>query len=658
MKTKVLALVLALCMIFAMLPAAAFAAQPKQTLTPSGTPELMALPEEPVQLNGDYSITKTCTGPGVIQSSPVNSPNAGDEVVLLANPDPGYETLVDDHGLNLDFLYIGFDMYVFTMPAQDVTLDFYFEPVAGTSHDININAPAECSWYLMDEVTSAKPTESVYLFLFEYDSFSFDPETAVSANCEDLYYLGTLDDEGGQHVYEMWMPNHDVTIDIEGTVAAKTYDVDMAVINRDLGYWSVESGKTAKAGDTVTIYAEPVAGCRVEEIYVQGGPAIKSIGNHRYTFTMPARNVLVYVTFAENINPVSVTVETGLGGTAYTNVTQAREYDTVTLICEPQEGYRIARITGVEGLIDNGDNTYTFTMPGKAVDIQVLFLRENNPFLDINESHFFYDSVLWAAGEGITEGISATEFGPGQPCNRAQVVTFLWRYAGSPEPTSTVNPFTDVPAGSFCEKAVLWAVEEGITNGISTDKFGPTLTCNRVQVVTFLWRFMGEPETTLSENPFEDVPAGSWYEQAVLWALETGITTGTDATHFNPAGECIRAQVVTFLYRTAQLPTEPTEPEPTDPDPEPVVTFELDLRDNGNGSVAYVDGKTTAAPGESIFFYALPNEGYYLDHVGIFNPDGAIDVSTIQIHEHENGLYELIMIPHDLIMTCYFYPIA
>ena len=111
-------------------------------------------------------------------------------------------------------------------------------------------------------------------------------------------------------------------------------------------------------------------------------------------------------------------------------------------------------------------------------------------------------------------------------------------------------------------------------------------------------------------------------------------------------------------------PTDPTEPEvPTDPtDPtepeEPAKTYELDLRDNGSGKVAYVDGKTTAAPGESIFFYALPNEGYYLDHVGIFNPDGAIDVSTIMIHEHGDGLYELIMIPHDLIMTCYFYPIA
>ncbi|MBQ2919884.1 MAG: S-layer homology domain-containing protein, partial [Oscillospiraceae bacterium] len=492
-----------------------------------------------------------------------------------------------------------------------------------------------------------------YLMLFSDDSYTFDPETAVSANCEDLYYLGTLDDEGDQHVYEIWMPDYDLTIDIEVTPVAKTYDVDMAVINRDLGFWSVESGKTAKAGDTVTIYAEPVAGCKVEEIYVQGGPAIKSIGNHRYTFTMPARNVLVYVTFAENINPVSVTVETGLGGTAYTNVSQAREYDTVTLTCEPQEGYRIARITGVDGLIDNGDNTYTFTMPGRAVDIQVLFLRENNPFLDINETHFFYDSVLWAAEEGITTGTDDTHFSPAGICNRAQVVTFLWRYAGSPAPTSTVNPFEDVAKGSWYEPAVLWAAEEGITSGISDTEFGPALTCNRVQVVTFLWRLMGEPETALTENPFVDVDAGSWYEPAVLWALENGITTGTDATHFTPAGECIRAQVVTFLYRTAQLPTEPTEPEP-----EPVVTFTLDLRDNGSGRVAYVDGKTSAAPGESIFFYALPNEGFYLDHVGIFNPDGAIDVSTIQIHEHENGLYELIMIPHDLIMTCYFYPIA
>ena len=294
MKTKALALVLALCMVFAMLPATAFAARPMQALTPSGTPELMALPEEPVQTNGAYTITKSRTGPGVIQSYPADSADAGDEVLLLANPDPGYVALLDDHGLNLDLQYIGFDMYVFTMPARNVTLDFYFEAAEGTSHDITVNAPAECSWYLMDEVTSAKPLESVYLLLFSDDSYTFDPETAVSANCEDVYYLGTLDDEGDQHVYEIWMPNYDLTIDIEVTPVVKTYDVDMAVINRDMGFWSVESGKTARAGDTVTIYAEPVAGCKVEEIYVQGGPAIKSIGNHRYTFTMTARNVRLH----------------------------------------------------------------------------------------------------------------------------------------------------------------------------------------------------------------------------------------------------------------------------------------------------------------------------------------------------------------------------
>lgn len=142
---------------------------------------------------------------------------------------------------------------------------------------------------------------------------------------------------------------------------------------------------------------------------------------------MPARNVSINVTFKKVIHPVRVTVENGLGGTAHAGVEEARVGDTVTVTCVPEEGYRVARVAGAEGIRDNGDGTYSFLMPGKAVDIQVLFLREDNPFLDVNETHFFYDPVQWAVEKGITSGMTSTTFGPNANCNRAQIVTFLYR---------------------------------------------------------------------------------------------------------------------------------------------------------------------------------------------------------------------------------------
>ena len=182
----------------------------------------------------------------------------------------------------------------------------------------------------------------------------------------------------------------------------------------------------------------------------------------------------------------------------------------------------------------------------------VLLLQNSSPFVDVNETHYFYESVLWAVEKGITSGISATEFGPALTCSRAEVVTFLWRYAGSPAPKSTRNPFKDVGVGLWYSNAVLWAVEQGITAGVSSTEFAPGQPCNRAQVVTFLWRLMQQPEPTRADKIFTDVESGSWYEKPVLWAQERGITAGTSANTFSPAAVCQRAQVVTFLYRTAE----------------------------------------------------------------------------------------------------------
>ena len=172
-----------------------------------------------------------------------------------------------------------------------------------------------------------------------------------------------------------------------------------------------------------------------------------------------------------------------------------------------------------------------------------------NPFTDVPEGSFYIDPVLWAVEKGITTGATATTFNPNGNCQRAAVVTFLWRAAGSPEPISTTNPFTDVKESDFFYKAVLWAVEKGITNGTSANEFSPYVECNRAQVVTFLWRAMGKPDSS-AEVSFTDVQAGQFYSTAVAWAVENGITNGISATEFGVNGICNRAQVVTFLYRT------------------------------------------------------------------------------------------------------------
>jgi hypothetical protein len=157
--------------------------------------------------------------------------------------------------------------------------------------------------------------------------------------------------------------------------------------------------------------------------------------------------------------------------------------------------------------------------------------------------------VLWAVEKDITKGIDDTHFAPDTTCNRGQVVTFLWRAAGCPEPTSAHNPFTDVQEGKFYYKAVLWAVEMGITNGTSATTFSPNDQCTRGQVATFLWRTLGEPNASSGGNPFTDVKEGKFYYDAVLWAVESGVTNGMDATHFAPNDSCTRGQIVTFLYR-------------------------------------------------------------------------------------------------------------
>ena len=174
----------------------------------------------------------------------------------------------------------------------------------------------------------------------------------------------------------------------------------------------------------------------------------------------------------------------------------------------------------------------------------------SNPFTDVPLGAYYEEPVIWAVENGITDGVTETSFAPDNQCLRSQVVTFLHRAAKNPEPTSTNNPFTDMNTDNYFYKPVLWAVEKGITDGVSETAFGSNNVCTRGQVVTLLWRAAGKPDPTSTTNPFTDVNSDNYFYDPVLWALENGITDGVTETSFAPNATCTRAQVVTFLHRS------------------------------------------------------------------------------------------------------------
>ena len=207
-----------------------------------------------------------------------------------------------------------------------------------------------------------------------------------------------------------------------------------------------------------------------------------------------------------------------------------------------------------------GEITYTATFKNPAFATQTKVVTtprlqapaptpNQNPFVDVPGNAYYYTPVLWAVQNGITSGTTPTTFSPNAGCTRAQVVAFLWRAAGSPMPGSSRNPFTDVKLNAYYYNAVLWAVENGITAGTSETTFSPDKICTRAQIVTFLWRYEDSPVPASDSNPFTDVNAGAYYAKAVLWASQTGVTAGLSSTTFGPETTCTRAQVVSFLYR-------------------------------------------------------------------------------------------------------------
>ena len=237
----------------------------------------------------------------------------------------------------------------------------------------------------------------------------------------------------------------------------------------------------------------------------------------------------------------------------------ASKGDTVTVTVKPDSGYVLETLTVTDKngneltLKDKGDGKYTFTMPAGKVEVKATFMEDNsmlNFFYDVPNNAYFYEAVKWAVKNGITTGVGNDLFAPEQPCTRAQIVTFLWRAAGSPEPKGTAAGMTDVVSGSYYEKAVAWAIENGITTGTTTSTFSPDATCTRAQSVTFLHRAL--KGTASGSTNFTDVASDAFYADAVNWAVANNVTNGTSNTTFSPNADCTRAEIVTFLYRAYQ----------------------------------------------------------------------------------------------------------
>ena len=312
----------------------------------------------------------------------------------------------------------------------------------------------------------------------------------------------------------------------EGSVVTLTADAPAA--NMHFARWEVESGSEAVTFANAT--------------------------NSTTTFPMPAGEVKVKAVFEadEIMVPIQydVSVLNDGNGKAFASPAKAAADTAITLTATPNAGYHFKAWRVILGGVTITDNK--FTMPAEDVEVQAVFEKDapisKHPFLDVPAGAYYEDAVVWAVGKGITSGTNATTFDPNGTCTRAQAVTFLWRAAGSPTPKTKLMPFPDVPVGSYYWNAVLWAIEQGITEGTSYLTFSPNDSCTRAQIVTFLWRAKGNPAVT-GNAPFTDVPPDTYYAAAVTWAEKNGITGGIGNGLFGSNNTCTRAQIVTFLYR-------------------------------------------------------------------------------------------------------------
>ena len=346
----------------------------------------------------------------------------------------------------------------------------------------------------------------------------------------------------------------ELTIKVADAEAAKYHNVTLS----GAGTGATGAGSHA-AGTTVNIYAGTKSGYTFNG-WTSEDVTVLSASSKNASFVMPDKDVTVKANWVYNggssgggYTYYTIKATAGVNGSiSPTGNVSVREGRDQTFTITPNKGYAVAKV-----LIDSKNvgavKSYTFENVKKNHTIEVVFMKASgNPqtgvFVDVPEGSYYEEAVNWAVEKGITTGTDATHFSPDGICTRAQAVTFLWRAAGSPAAKSAVMPFADVKAGSYYYDAVLWAVANGVTNGTSDTMFSPDATCSRAQIVTFLWRSQKSPAAGTA-NPFTDVKASAYYADAVLWAVKEDVTKGTTNTTFSPDANCTRAQIVTFIWR-------------------------------------------------------------------------------------------------------------
>ena len=345
----------------------------------------------------------------------------------------------------------------------------------------------------------------------------------------------------------------------EGTPAATEYTVKFD------GNGGTSSVSTMKTTDKKLASPLPTA-TRSGSYSFDGWYTEKNGGTKITTSTVFDKDTTVYAHWTytgstggggSSVTTYAITVKSAKNGDVTASHKSASKGTTVTLTVDPDKGYVLDTLTVLDGKdkeikLTEKNGKYTFTMPASKVTVEAMFKASaptgKNPFIDVPAGSYYEDAVVWAVEKGITSGTSAVTFDPNGNCTRAQAVTFLWRAAGSPAPKTKVMPFTDVPSGSYYYDAVLWAMEQGITKGTSDTAFSPNASCTRAQIVTFLWRANGSPAVS-GNSAFTDVASDAYYAAAVAWAEKNDVTGGIGGGLFGSGNNCTRAQIVTFLYR-------------------------------------------------------------------------------------------------------------
>ena len=395
--------------------------------------------------------------------------------------------------------------------------------------------------------------------LGENGAYSAKLPTATDAGDYTVYYkvVGDADHENSaERSLTVTIRKAAVTItvlDKRAYTDSAAPDLSAPVLGTDYTVEGLLGGDTLRTGPTLT-YDPAVPDMRKAGTAAKIVPSDADAGeNYQFTYVS---GTLTLISRANPVGPSEPSVNPGTpdNGSVAVSPKNPAKGSTVIITVEPDEGYALDEITVTDKdgnalkLTDKGDGKYSFTMPSGKVDIDATFkkLAETSPFADVSTDAYYYEAVKWAAENNITGGIGGGLFGPELTCSRGQIVTFLWRAAGSPEPTA-LSSFTDVASDAYYAKAVAWAVENGVTTGTGDNRFSPDDPCTRGQAVTFLWRALGQ--LTGDKASFSDVPADSYFAQAVAWAAQSGITTGTGNGRFSPDALCTRAQIVTFLFR-------------------------------------------------------------------------------------------------------------